>query len=183
MSSVVSRQRERTRVELLDAAVRVILSGREPTMRSIAAEAQVGERTIYRYFENAESCASEVRAHIAPRLGVPLCERSEDLDDYARRLYGTFEANHALAVSFLRSSWAAAELENSRRANLDAMHELLAKDHPQADPVTVQRAAAALRTVLSGSGWLYQRVSCGLEQAEVVENARWLVRSTLAALS
>lgn len=182
MSTVAERHRDRTRHDLLDAAVRLIVAGREPTMRAIAAEAGVGERTIYRYFENAEACSDAVGAFIGPRLGVPLCDRVDDLEDYARRLFDTFEENRELTVAFLRWPWSAPELERSRRANLEALHRLVRGADPEADDDAVASAVASLRTVLSGSGWLYQRVSCGLDQAQVIDNAVWLVRTTLAAI-
>lgn len=142
----------------------------------------MGERTIYRYFENAEACSDAVGEFIGPPLGVPLCEYVDDLEHYARRLFATFEENRELTVAFLRWPWSAPELEQSRRANLDALHDLLRSGVPAAGTDAVASAAASLRTVLSGSGWLYQRVSCGLDQEQVIANAVWLVRTTLLAV-
>jgi AcrR family transcriptional regulator len=152
-------------------------------MRAIAAEAGVGERTIYRYFANADECAAAVRAFVAPRLGVPVCDHVDELEDYAQRLFDTFEENHELTVAFLRSSWSAAELEQSRRANLEALTGLLRRFAPEVPDDEVRCAAASLRTVLSGSGWFHLRVSCGLQRQEVVANARWLIGAVLATLS
>jgi AcrR family transcriptional regulator len=183
LSTATGRQRARTRQDLVDAAVRLIIAGEEPTMRSIAAEANVGERTIYRYFPNHEACTKAVVDHIAPRMGVPLCDDASQLEEYAERLFATFEANRELTIAFLQARWTAADLETSRRANLAAIHQLLADAAPDADADALRHAAATLRTVLSGSGWLYQRVSCGLPHDDVVANATWLIRLTLRSLT
>ena len=48
-------QKRRTRQALLDAALRVIRRGEEPTLDGIAAEADVSRATTYRYFPRLEA--------------------------------------------------------------------------------------------------------------------------------
>lgn len=174
--SVAERNRLRTRADLLDAAVQVVIDGDEPTMRAVAGRAGVGERTIYRYFESRDGLRDAVAAHLRPMLGVPLCETADELEGYATQLFERFETNRALTIAFVGSRWTRGELGASRSKNLAALRDLLASAHPSASPADLDRAAASLRTVLSGAGWVYQRESCGLSRDEVVGNAVWLIR-------
>jgi AcrR family transcriptional regulator len=184
MSTLTTTQRhgERTRGELLDAAARLIERGEQPTMRAVAAEARVGERTIYRHFESREALHDAVTAHIGPRLGIPLCDSIDELGDYADGLFSVFEENRALTVAMVTAAWSQPDLALTRNANLKAITELLRSAFPRTRAAEIDSAAASLRTVLSGAGWVYQRVSCGLPQDAVVANARWLIDRVLAAL-
>jgi AcrR family transcriptional regulator len=181
-SSATSRNRAHIRSELLDAAVGLVIDGSEPTMRAVAARAGVGERTIYRYFEGKDGLRQEIATHLRPMMGIPLCDSVAELEDYAARLFHRFESNHELTVAFIGSNWTKDELVVSRSRNLSALRSLLRSAYPGAPSSEIDSAAAALRTNLSGAGWVYQRVSCGLEPDEVTSNAVWLIRLVRAKL-
>jgi AcrR family transcriptional regulator len=180
--SAAERHRSRTRDDLLGAATALLLRAEEPTMRAVAAEAGVGERTVYRYFASRQELTAAVHDHLRPRLGVPLCSDAEDLEDYAVDLFGTFEANRSLTVAVVTSPATTRELRRTRSDNLRSLTELLADGFPDAPAADIVSAAAGLRTVLSGAGWVYQRESCGLPADAVVEHGRWMVRTVLDRL-
>jgi AcrR family transcriptional regulator len=181
--TLVQRNLDRTRAELLDAATRLIERSEEPTMRSVASEAGISERTIYRYFENRDALRAAVKAHITPRLGVPLCTSVDDLEDYIADLYRVFDQNRGLTVAMVAAAWSQSDLAESRSRNLRALTELLVGAYPDAEPAEVAAAAGTLRTVVSGAGWTYQRVSCGLPNDAVTANAQWLARLVLERLA
>lgn len=58
-------QRRRTRKDLLDAAARLIRTGRAPTLDEVAEAALVSRATAYRYFSSTESLLAEVSVDIA----------------------------------------------------------------------------------------------------------------------
>ena len=180
--SITQRNTARTRDDLVRAAVDLWVRGEEPTMRAVAAEAGVGERTIYRYFPNRDALEEAVHDHVAPRLGAPLCSSVNELEEYVDALYGAFEQNADLTVATVTTPWTQSTLAGTRSRNLAALRALLADGFPEAEDSDVVAAAASLRTVLSGAGWVYQRHSCGLSADEVRANAVWLVREVLAAL-
>lgn len=151
-------------------------------MRSVAARAGVGERTIYRYFANREVLGLAVTDHLTPKLSVPLCESVAELEQYVVALFETFERHRALTVATVASPWSQPYLSTSRAANLRALTSLLADGYPDAAVEEVAAAAAALRTVVSGAGWVYQRESCELPAEVVTQNALWLVRIALERL-
>lgn len=177
------RNQEATRGRLLEAAVASIERGVEPTMRSVADEAGVGERTVYRYFESRDALFEALSATLGGRLGVPLCDDASGLEGYAGDLFGVFERNRALVVATLTSAWLAPQFRRSRRGNLDAMRALIDEAYPAAPADDRAAAASSLRAALSGSGWVYLRESCGMKPAEVVAHARWLVRTVRASLA
>ena len=175
----MQRNAERTHAELLDAAVRVAERGDEPTMRAVAAEAGVGERTIYRYFENREVLHDAFTAHVSPRLGTPLCDSVDGLDQYIVDLFDVFEQNRELTVAVVTSPWSQPDLSRSRTGNLRALTALLRAAFPNVDGAALGAAAASLRTAVSGAGWVYQRQSCALPADAVTDNARWLLHTVL----
>ncbi|MEZ5239195.1 MAG: helix-turn-helix domain-containing protein [Microthrixaceae bacterium] len=154
--TLTERNARRTRDDLLSAATELLMRGAEPTMRAVAAEAGVGERTIYRYFPNREALESEMREHLRSRLGAPLCGSTDELEGYVEELFDVFEENYDLTVAMVSSPWTQTSLAGSRAQNLEDLHALLTRGFPRADPVQLRSAAATLRTVLSGAGWVYQ---------------------------
>jgi AcrR family transcriptional regulator len=183
VSTVIQRNLARTRAELLEASVRLIERGEEPTMRSVAQEAGISERTIYRYFATRRALEDAVTDALRPRLGAPLCSTVDELDAYIADLFGVFEENRPLTVATVTAAWTQPGLSRSRSRNLEALTELLSDGYPDADPQELAAAAATLRTVASGAGWVYQRVSCGLPNEIVTANAQWLARVVLDRLS
>jgi AcrR family transcriptional regulator len=177
-----SRISEHTRAELLDAALELVIEGHAPTMRSVAARAGVGERTIYRYFENREVLDRAITDHMSPKLSVPLCASVAELEQYVADLFEIFERHGALTVATVTSHWSQRYLSVSRTANLRALTALLASGFPEASDDDLDAAAAAIRTIVSGAGWTYQRHSCGLPADVVTQNAVWLVRLALERL-
>jgi AcrR family transcriptional regulator len=176
-TGATARNRRRTAADILEAAETLLLAGGEPTMRSVAATAGIGERTIYRHFPTRDALQAALAEHIAPRLGVPLCGSADELETYASELFAVFEANRALTLATVTSPWCQPYLARSRSANLRGLTGLLRRAHPDASIDDVAAAAASLRTVLSGAGWVYQRESCELPAGVVISNAQWLVRA------
>lgn len=178
-----AQQGDALRERLLQAAVALIEGGVEPTMRAIAAEAGVAERTIYRYFESRDAFELALRQHLRGRGGVPLCETAAELDGYARSLFETFEANRSFIVAMLTAPWAARPLRGSRRENLSAMRALIDAAYPAAPDGARAAASSTLRALLSGAGWNYLRSGCGLDNESVIAHAQWAVRAVLRSLA
>lgn len=181
--SIREVQADAVRERLIDASIAQIERGEDPTMRSVAAEAGVSERTIYRYFESRDALAEACRVKIAPRAGVPLPESARDLEAYAKSLYETFEANAGLIIGLATTPSLRSDFRRSRGANLLALRALLDREHPRAPARERAAAAASLRAQLSGGGWVYLRYSCGLTNEDVIAAAQWSIRVALARLA
>lgn len=176
-------QAEAVRTRLLDAAMTLCERGEEPTMRAVAQEAGISERTIYRYFESRDALFTALRPRFVGRTGVPLCSTPDELEHYAASLYATFEANRELTIALVTAPWAAPYLARTRAENLKVLRKLLDDAYP--DAASSDRAAAAswLRVVLSGTGWHYLRVSCGLSARALIRHAQWSIRTARESLS
>lgn len=168
-----------THQRLLDAAVALLAQGELPNMRSVAAAAKVAERTVYRYFENLEVLRAAVQKHVRDRGHLPLPARAEELETYAAQLFQRFDDNAELVLGLtaLAGSGLRAEFGRTRSENLRGLRQLLKRSYPQAPKAEREKAAASLRALLSGSGWAYLRVSCGLSPAQVVASAQWAIRA------
>lgn len=145
-------------------------------MRTVAKEARVGERTIYRYFESRDALANALMPKFIGRAGVPLCARFDGLEQYTRDLFSTFDANRQLNIALLTSSWAAKEMLRSRRKHLLDLRKLVDEAFPHAPAEERAAATSALRASLSGSGWLYLCVSCDIPLKDAIAHVQWLIR-------
>ncbi|MEZ4445317.1 MAG: TetR/AcrR family transcriptional regulator [Polyangiaceae bacterium] len=167
---------------ILDACVSLMETGEEPTMRSAAKAAGIAERTVYRHFDSLETLVTAVRDHCAARITVPLPETAADLDRYVKALFDAFEANRELVVTLVGLAPRRQDFEQSRAENLRAMRQLIDGSFPDAPRVARQAAADTLRTLASGSAWVYLRVSCGLPNSRVIQSTRWLMSTAFTGL-
>lgn len=177
------RQAEEVRTATLEAAMRVMERAEEPTMRGIAAEAGISERTIYRYFNNLEALFLALTPTFMQRSTVALPAAAEDLPEYAHQLFTVFEENTALIVALTQAQWMQSDLAQSRAKNLADLRQILDTGFPQAAADELESAAATLRVVLSGAGWVYQRVSCSIPNDQVIQNAVWLISAIFDQLA
>lgn len=176
------RQAEAVRARLARTAADILMRGEEPTMRGVARESGVSERTIYRYYASFDELLEGVRPLLVGKTGIPLCGTADELPEYAAELYGTFEENRDLIDMLLFAPWLRPHYADSRTRNLRDLRALLDAAHPDAEPRERRAAASALRVLLSGGGWHYLRVGCGLGPREVVDHARWTIEQLRASL-
>ncbi|MBM4203992.1 MAG: TetR/AcrR family transcriptional regulator [Gammaproteobacteria bacterium] len=166
---------------ILEAAIIEIESGMEPTMRGVAARAEIAERTIYRHFPNLEVLHNAVIPLLRQRVGTPLCESVTALPAYVADLFQGFAAHEQLNRVLAGTPWAAPLLKRTRRENRDALLRLLITGFPRITREVLNSAAASLRVNLSAAGWIYLR-DCGYSQAESIRHVQWLVQITLEKL-
>src|SRR5690242_1825818 len=100
------RQRRRTRRAILDAAVRLLARGAEPSMAQIAEEADVSRRTVYLYFPTlehllADAALNATRASVEPQLeaGADVTDRVEGL---VRAMQQNFAETERLGRTIIR---------------------------------------------------------------------------------
>jgi AcrR family transcriptional regulator len=174
-------QAEAVRARLVAAAIAVIESGEEPTMRSVARAAGVSERTIYRYFAARDDLHAAVGEAVKSRASAVHPEDVDALEKYARTLFGNFADNEALVRALVSAPWVAPMYKKSRPNHLRALEAILANAFPAVPRAERRNAAAALRVAISGAGWVHLR-DCGFSNKQAVNQARWLVQAILAQL-
>jgi AcrR family transcriptional regulator len=178
LPSLRSANANATRQRLIEAAVAVLESGNECTMRSVAVAAKVSERTIYRYFESRDVLAIAVRDHLRASFGVVFPETLDGLGEYVERLFGMFEQRPELITSLVAQAAGSlrTEFDDSRSTNLELLRNLLDAAFPNAPAADRACAAQSLRSQISGAGWFYLRVSCGVDNDEIIRSGKWAIR-------
>lgn len=172
-------QANAVRERILAAALRVMEEGQEPHMRTVAIEAEISERTIYRYFASRDDLEAAIQPEIQSRVSAEMADDITGLEDYAKRLFTAFETNERLARSLATARWV--PTKKTRPANLRALRKLLDEAFPSASKADRESAAAALRVPLSAAGWAYLK-DCGFDLSASVRHVRWLIRTVLDAL-
>jgi AcrR family transcriptional regulator len=180
-SSLREDQAGAVRERLVNAAVAVIESGHEPTMRSVARAAGVSERTIYRYFPNRDDLHQAIGQVLRNRSSAPHPETIDELEGYAHRLFSNFADNEELVRALVSASWATPLYKKTRPDHLRALESMLADGFPGLARAERRNAAAALRVAISGAGWVHLR-DCGLSPKQAVNQAHWLIRTILEQL-
>ena len=173
-----------TRDRILRAAIEIMSAGKLPSMRGVANAAAISERTVYRHFENLDALKTAIQTELQSRGHVPLPTSVDRLEEYAADLYDRFEENSSLIVGLVAMATGdlRALFTETRRKNMEWLHTLLTGAYPRAPREEVDAASASLRTLLSGGGWTYQRISCGMQQDAVVRSAQWALRRALDRL-
>lgn len=175
--SPVRRQRAgETRERIVDAGCRVleqssIRDWRALTVRGVAEQAGVNERTVYRYFGNERGLRDAVMHRLEQQSGIELDHmRLEDVADIAARIFGHVASYPLRPKPALDPTLADANLRQ-RRALLGALDEA-SPEWPEAD----RRAVAALLDVL-WSVATYERLAADweMECSEATRTATWAI--------
>jgi len=151
-------QANAVRERILDATLRVIEDGGEPTMRAVAQAAAIAERTLYRYFATREELNDAVVPRLTACASAPMPQDVRGLPAYLRALFTTFDANARLTRALVHAKWAPTNV--SRPRNLEALRALVDAAHPTAPATDRASAAASLRVLYSAASWAYL-ADCG----------------------
>jgi AcrR family transcriptional regulator len=189
-----TNQKRRTRQDLLQAAARLMKSGRTPTLAEVADEALVSRATAYRYFSSQEGLLAE-----APLDGVtPTPEKlfaDDTSTDPEQRLLKADAALHEmiwgnqtqcrLMLAHLIEQAAKAEgdreplLRQNRRTNL--IEAALAPARDQFDDGVYRKLCAALALVLGTESMVVFRDVLQMDDPDAWEVESWAVRVLVRA--
>jgi AcrR family transcriptional regulator len=167
------------RERILDAAVAVIEAGEEPHMRAVAQAAQIGERTVYRYFASREELHAALLPVIGARASAPMADDVAGLPAYVRRLFTAFDANAQLTRALVTAAWA--PMHMTRTANLRALRAIIDAGFPRAPAAARESATASLRVLYSAAAWAYL-ADCDYGLEASIRHVVWNTKVTLDAL-
>lgn len=190
-----SRQRQRTRKDLLDAAIRLAEAGGKPSLEAIAEEAMVSRATAYRYFPSVDALLLEAAMHIqVPQVDTLLGEDApEEVLERLYRVDAAFESLLRNNEGTLRSMLSlliqpglpatggrAATLrrQNRRGPLIEAALEPLRECLP---PLGFQHLSNALAIVMGPESFLVTNDVLELDPAEARQLRRWMIRGLLAS--
>ena len=191
-----SRQKQRTRVAILEAAARLLERGERPRLAAAAEEAQISRATVYRYFRSEDALVTEATlAHkflpFEEILARPAGEATEapDLAAQAHRyLYGYARDHESEFRAFLRATldlWldSGGEMAESPRAGrrIKLFETALEGVRDQIRPETYDRLCLVLPVLSGVEALVVTRDICGRDANDGLEAIEWAVRTLVDA--
>lgn len=177
--TLTERHAEETRRILLDAAIPLLerAGPRELTVRAVAAEAGVSERTVFRYFASREALLDAVAAEASRRIAAPSPPASlAALPGYARILYACFEEKAALVEAALHTEIYERIREGVARRRWRTIRALVDAAAPRLPARERKLAAAGIQFHLAATAWHYYRATFGFSAEEAGEAAERAIR-------
>ena len=171
VSPLRDAQAAATRQQILDAVATLIERGEEPTFASMAKEAGVQERTVYRHFPSKEELYEAFWWMVVDaRLGRTGYDAA-DLPALVRDIDATFRAfdgNAKLVTEMLHSRYGLAMRLRTNDRRTAMFERVVRAEVPGADARTRRRAAAVAQLLYSGAAWEMLRNYWGMDAGEAV---------------
>jgi AcrR family transcriptional regulator len=186
-STLRERQAAQTRELILDALTTLLGDRRadEVTMRDIATEAGVSERTVYRHFPDRAALLQGLTGRL-PALGdVPPSFADGGLDALApggRRLMEALDEQYVAARAEAVLNADPRRYAESTRTNTREMVELIARELPALGERDAVRIAAMLRCLVSTQAWFRMREECGVPGTESGPVVAWVIDLVVSEL-
>lgn len=180
--TLAERRHELTRTLILDAALALLQSG-ELTMRAVAKQVGMAERSVFRYFATRDELLDAVAEEMRRRIAPPAPPKTiEELASFPRVLYAAFEAHEGLVVAGLRSDISDRMREGAARTRWSAVRRLLDDHARRSTPEARRLHGANVCHWLGASTWHYYRASLRLTPEETVACAEIGIAQALDAL-
>lgn len=184
-----ANQRNRTRRDLLEAALRVSEGGRTPSLDDIAEEARVSRATAYRYFPSVEDLLAEASLHVAfpgldclSRASDDPVERLMVVDEAVDRMIVANEtALRVMIASASKFPLQAQDLPARQNRRLPLIEAALAPAQSQFTPEAFRRLTSALSLVIGTEAMLVLKDVLGLTPTQARDVRRWTIRGLVEA--
>ena len=183
-SPLRASQAAATRERIVVACVTLMHRGADLTYASVAAEAEVQERTVYRHFPKKEDLEAALWDWIVARLThADFAARDEEqLVAAMRESFAGFGADAPLIQAMLHSPQGLQvrrRQQPMRRAMFQACVDSAA---PGAPPQVRDHAAAALQVLYSAASWDLLRSFLDMDDTEASDAIELAIRSLLSGL-
>jgi AcrR family transcriptional regulator len=185
--SLADRQTDLTRRLILDTAT-ALLESRTPlaelTVRAVAKQANISERTVFRYFPTREELLDGVAEAVSARMSLPAAPSSEEeLLAAPRALFSRFEAVRELTRAALHTDLFHRMRESHAKVRWTAIQGIVDAFAPRASPRERKIAAANIRFYLAASTWHYYRFYFRFSLEETIACAESAIRQSLDGLT
>jgi len=165
-------------VELLETSSVTAL-----TVRAIAAQANISERTVFRYFATRDDLLDAVATEVGKRLALPPDPLTMDeLLAYPGLLYRRFEATSALTRAALHSELFDRMRSRAAQQRWVAVRKLIDAHAPRRPEREREIAATNIRYFLSATTWNYYRSYFGFSPDKAIDCAQTALRQAVDAL-
>jgi AcrR family transcriptional regulator len=179
-----TRQKLRTRRDLLATAGRLISEGLRPTVAEVADAADVSRRTAYRYFPTQEKLLGEASRERVRAAPAGLAE--EDLDKRLDALVQSMQATAAEHEHLLRTMVHLTVLEKpqpgtrprgSRR--VEWIELAVGSLKSRLDRAAYARLVTALSLIVGIEALIVMRDLRGLGISQAIQTSQWMARAVL----
>jgi AcrR family transcriptional regulator len=183
-SPLRASQAAATRERIVAACVALMHRGADLTYASVAAEAGVQERTVYRHFPKKEDLEAGLWDWIVARLTHAdfAAQDEEQLVTAMRESFAGFGADAPLIQAMLHSPQGL-EVRRRQQPMRRAMFQACVDNAvPGAPPQVRDNAAAALQALYSAAAWDLLRSFLDMDDAEAADAIELGIRSLLSGL-
>lgn len=183
--SLSEKRNDLTRKLIMDAAYHLLreASVTELTVRAVAQQAGMSERTVFRYFPSRDALLDTVAAQLLSEMALPEPPASvEDLLAAPAALYGAFEARADLTRAVLHTDLVDRVRALQASSRWKAVAALLEDAAPGRSGEERRIAVANICFHLTASSWHYYRFLFGFTLEEAVKCSQTAVRQALAGL-
>jgi AcrR family transcriptional regulator len=188
MSTVISLARQRSDLTtrlILASALRLLEDWTvgELTVRAVARQAGMSERTVFRYFADRDEFLDAVADEVRDRLELPPVPASiEAMIDAPDGLYRAFERKERLTKAALHSELFPRMRETQAKARWAAVRKLVDGYAPRRPDRERRIAAANIRYFLAATAWHYYRFYFRFSLEDSIDCARTAIRQSLQGL-
>ncbi|AWK88501.1 TetR/AcrR family transcriptional regulator [Azospirillum thermophilum] len=180
--TLTERHTDATQRLILSSAMDLLEHSGVPdlTVRAVAKQAGMSERTVFRYYASRDAFLDAVAAEVVRHIGTPPAPaRIGDLPGYVRPLYTRFEEKSALVQSALHTELLRRVRESVAVDRWRAVRDLIDAHAPHRAERDRSIAAANIRYYLAASTWHYYRFHFAFPLDEAIACAETAVRLAL----
>lgn len=187
-SPLRERQAAGTRQQILEAAAELILSDglADFSMREVASEAGVSERTLYYHYPNRQALLDGLNGWVREQLEEKRLQADprevEDLPDRIEAIFTAFEEIGTPARAMARLSAVMGMRSDGYRERTGAFRDRFSGVLEALDPDEAERAFAVLRHLASSTTWLNLRDQLGLSGDDAAKAVGWALRTLIRDL-
>ena len=151
-------------------------------MESLAREAGVSRRTLYRYFPTRDALLVAAGEALRERLGLPFEIGAEGIAASFRTAATRLQRRPALARALLRTEAGRATRGSYRPERVEAVRRAVDAELPALGARERERAAAVLAYLCSSRSWISIQDESGLDQDEARDAVAWAIEALLAQM-
>lgn len=184
-SDLRAEQAEETRRRILDAALRVAVTGLASlSVPAVAREAGVSVPTVYRHFGTKSELLTEMYPHAARRAGLDRVLDPSTVDEVKDVTRAVIERMDAMDDGS-RAALASPIADEVRHATMPARFKRIRKLAESVDPplaaADVDRITRLLVVLFSSSAMRMWRDHLGVSADQVADDVDWYLRAAIAA--
>lgn len=184
-TSLRSRQTELARTGIVRAFVRHLEAGDadDLAMATLADEAGVSRRTLYRYFPSRDDLLDAARTWIREELlQLPIEIGSEGIAASFREATTKLQRHPRLARALLRTETGRAVRGAYRDERVQAIRRAVRAEAPDASRRELEHGAAVLAYLCSSNAWTTIQDESGLDAASARAAVEWAIETLVARL-